>query len=111
MLQKPLDHILSPQLCKESIYENGTFVGFMMPLGFKGSKELQYLVEGKLSKKLDNERHRKFGIENGVPTIIVRLKVIYNISIPYIIPRGNRVLKLVLKLIRPLHHLKTIQKK
>lgn len=89
MLQNPLDHILSPQLCKESIYENGTFVGFMMPLGFKGSKELQYLVEGKLSKKLDNEWHRKFGIENGIQAIIARLKVLY----PYIILRGNRGLK------------------
>ena len=82
-----------------------------MPLAFKESKELQHLVVGKLSKKLDNEWHRKFGVENGVPAIIARLKVIYNISIPYIIPRENRVLKLVLKPIRPLHHLKTIQKK
>jgi hypothetical protein len=54
----------------------------MMPLGFKGSKEPQYLVVGKLSKKLDNEWLRKFGIENGVPAIVARLKVIYNISIP-----------------------------
>ena len=56
---------------------------YMMPLGFKGSKKLQYLVEGKLSKKLDNERHRKIGIENGVQTIIARLKVIYDISTLY----------------------------
>lgn len=105
MLQNPPEHILTPNCVigwpKESIYENGTFAGFMMPLAFKESKELQHLVVGKLSKKLDNEWHRKFGVENGVPAIIARLKVIYNISIPYIIPRENRVLKLVLKPIRP----------
>jgi probable serine/threonine-protein kinase tsuA len=86
MLQNPPEHILTPNCVigwpKESIYENGTFAGFMMPLAFKESKELQHLVVGKLSKKLDNEWHRKFGVENGVPAIIARLKVIYNISIP-----------------------------
>lgn len=63
---------------------SGTFLGFVMPLGFPGSKELVNLTVYGMSKKIrdDEEWRRRYDLKLGKPALLARLKLICNIAIP-----------------------------
>ena len=66
-----------------TIYDNASkFLGFMMPLAPKGSKQLVNLTALKLNKKLDQIWFDKYDRAIGKNALIARLKLINNISIP-----------------------------
>lgn len=60
------------------------FLGFVMPLGFPGSKELVNLTVYGMSKKIrnDEEWRRRYDLSLGKSALIARLKLICNIAIP-----------------------------
>ena len=62
----------------------GTFLGFVMPLGFSGSKELVNLTVYGMSKKLrdDEEWRKRYDLTLGRPALLARLKLMCNIAIP-----------------------------
>lgn len=62
--------------------KNGGFLGFLMPLAFPDSKQLVNLVAPKLNKKLPDEWFVRYDRGNGKYSLISRLKLICNISIP-----------------------------
>ena len=86
MLGWPIDYVTD---------ENGKFLGFIMPLGFSGSKELVTLTATKLSKKLDTEWQERYDRSLGKKGLLSRLKLICNIAIPMHIlhSTGKYVLK------------------
>ena len=66
-----------------TIYDNTSkFLGFMMPLAPKGSKQLVNLTALKLNRKLDQVWFDKYDRAIGKNALIARLKLINNISIP-----------------------------
>ena len=66
-----------------TVYDNASkFLGFVMPLAPKGSKELVNLTALKLNKKLDQIWFDKYDRAVGKNALIARLKLINNISIP-----------------------------
>ncbi len=62
--------------------EEGDFLGFVMPLAFEDSQSLVTLTTPKISKKVPEEWHTKFGPENGRYAVINRLKLINNLLLP-----------------------------
>lgn len=60
----------------------GKFMGFIMPLAFPNSKQLITITATKLNKKLDSEWHCRYDRANGKSSLISRMKLICNISIP-----------------------------
>jgi len=60
----------------------GKFMGFIMPLAFPNSEQLIKLTTPKLSKKLSQPWYNRYDRANGIPSLISRLKLIKNISIP-----------------------------
>lgn len=62
--------------------KNGEFLGFLMPLAFPDSKQLVNLVTPKLSRRLSDEWYIRFDRSNGKYSLVSRLKLICNISIP-----------------------------
>ena len=60
----------------------GKFMGFIMPLAFPNSEQLIKLTAPKLSKKLSQAWYDRYDRANGIPSLISRLKLIKNISIP-----------------------------
>ena len=77
------------------INQHGSFLGFVMPLGFSGSKELVVLTSTTLSKKLGKEWQDRYDRSLGKKALLSRLKLICNISIPVHIlhSTGKYVLK------------------
>ena len=75
--------------------ESGNFLGFVMPMGFPGSKELVVLTPINLSKKLDQKWHDRYDRTLGKKALLNRLKLICNIAIPVHIlhSTGRYVLK------------------
>ena len=71
------------------------FLGFVMPLGFKGSKELVVLTSTRLSNKLGDGWRKRYDRALGKQALLSRLKLICNISIPIHIlhSTGKYVLK------------------
>lgn len=66
-----------------TIYDKASnFLGFVMPLAPKGSKQLVNLTALKLNKKLDQVWFDKYDRAIGKNAMIARLKLINNISIP-----------------------------
>lgn len=66
-----------------TVYDaDSKFMGFVMPLAPSGSKQLVNLTAVKLSKKLDGEWQRKYDRALGKSSIVSRLKLLNNISIP-----------------------------
>ncbi len=66
-----------------SLYDSSLrFLGFVMPLAPKGSKQLVNLTSLKISKKLESEWHIKYDRTLGKKSLIARLKLINNIAIP-----------------------------
>jgi len=63
----------------EIVYENGQFMGFIMPLAFKGSIELYELCRPVLKKNLPHEWY-KFDITTKTG-VLLRLKLCVNIAI------------------------------
>ena len=86
MLGWPMDWVID---------QHGSFLGFVMPLGFSGSKELVVLTSTTLSKKLGKEWHDRYDRSLGIKSLLSRLKLICNISIPVHIlhSTGKYVLK------------------
>ena len=79
-----------------TIYDKTSkFLGFVMPLAPKGSKQLVNLTALKLNKKLDQVWFDKYDRAIGKNAMIARLKLIKNISIPIHIlhSTGKYVLK------------------
>lgn len=62
--------------------QRGTFLGFVMPLGFAGSIELVNLTAFPLSKKLDKEWQKRYDRSLGKTALLSRLKLMCNIAIP-----------------------------
>lgn len=62
--------------------ENGSFLGFLMPMAFPGSKQLVYLTTTKLSRKLSEEWYDRYDRTKGRKAVISRLKLMCNIAIP-----------------------------
>lgn len=62
--------------------ESGQFIGFVMPMGFAGSKELTTLSSITLSNKLDEEWRSRYDRQLGKTAFINRLKLISNIALP-----------------------------
>lgn len=60
----------------------GAFLGFVMPMGFPGSKELVILTSMNLSKKLDQDWYKRYDRKLGKSSLLSRLKLICNIAIP-----------------------------
>lgn len=60
----------------------GAFFGFLMPKAFPDSKQLVNLVTPKLNKNLPSEWFVRYDRSNGKYSLVSRLKLICNISIP-----------------------------
>ena len=60
----------------------GHFMGFIMPVAFKDSKQLIMLTATKLSKKLDSNWWYRYDRSNGKSALVARMKLICNIAIP-----------------------------
>lgn len=75
MLGWPLDWVTD---------KSGFFLGFVMPLGFPGSKELVNLTVYGMSRKLRNDHEwcQRYDLQLGKPALLARLKLICNIAIP-----------------------------
>lgn len=73
MIGWPLDYVTDA---------GGKFLGFVMPLAFPNSEQLIKLTAPKLSKKLDQAWYDRYDRTNGISSLINRLKLINNISIP-----------------------------
>ena len=58
------------------------FLGFIMPLAFAHSKQLIMLTLPNLSKKLDDSWRTRYDRSYGKSSVVSRLKLICNISIP-----------------------------
>ena len=66
-----------------AIYDSSSvFIGFLMPIAHVGSKQLVNLTAKNLSKKLAPEWHQKYDRSLGRDSLVARLKLINNISIP-----------------------------
>jgi serine/threonine protein kinase len=66
---------------KETVYENNSFVGFIMPLAFSGSEKLTVLTSKTLYHKLGSEWN-KYARTNGGSAVVARLKLMSNIAVP-----------------------------
>lgn len=64
----------------DTIMGNGSFVGFMMPLAFSGSKELTSLIPNIRSTNVD-VNWQKYNLKNEKRAFEARLKLIHNISV------------------------------
>lgn len=73
MIGWPMDWVTNMQ---------GTFIGFVMPMGFTGSEELVNLTATTLSKKLGQEWQKRYDRSLGKKALLSRLKLICNIAIP-----------------------------
>lgn len=87
MVANPPDHIIAPAfiICwpEATIFsKDGEFLGFIMPLAFNDSQSLVKLSALKMSKKMPDLWHQKFGHESGSYALINRLKLINNILVP-----------------------------
>lgn len=65
----------------EIVYLNNSFAGFIMPLAFPDSRKLTILTGLSLSKRLDQSWH-KYDRKLGKYSLVARMKLINNISIP-----------------------------
>ncbi len=90
LLGWPLDYVTD---------QAGRFLGFVMPLGFPGSKELVTLTSTQMSRKLDNQWYDRYNRDLGERARIRRLKLICNIAIPVHILHATG--KYVLKDLKP----------
>ena len=63
---------------KEIIYEDGEFVGFLMPRAFEDSLLPYHLCQLKISKKIDSKWHETFD-RDSIKGTISRLKLCVNI--------------------------------
>ena len=61
---------------------DGDFWGFIMPLAFENSIQLVNLSSTHIHPKLDSDWHREFSRENGVSSLVSRLKLMCNIATP-----------------------------
>lgn len=73
MIGWPMDWVTNQQ---------GIFIGFVMPMGFTGSKELVNLTATTLNKKLGQEWQERYDRSLGKKALLSRLKLICNIAIP-----------------------------
>lgn len=83
----------------------GKFLGFVMPMGFPGSKELVTLTSTTMSRKLDEQWYDRYNRDLGERARIRRLKLICNIAIPVHVLHATG--KYVLKDLKPQNVLAT----
>ena len=90
MLGWPIEYI-TDQKCN--------FIGFIMPLAFNDSKQLVMLTTTKVSKRLNEYWHYRFGRDFKQNSTLSRLKLLCNIAIPIHILHSTK--KYVLKDLKP----------